>query len=65
MSPSNEKPRSGTARRLACAFAALGVIAFIAKLANGKIQDLTDFTDSLASAGGGALGCAAGGFALA
>jgi transglutaminase-like putative cysteine protease len=49
----------------ACAFAALGVITFIAKLAQGKLSTLTDFADALASAGGGAAGCAAGGFALA
>ncbi len=52
------------ATKAACAFAVLGSIAFVAKAAQGKLNSLTDFTDSVASAGGGIAGCAAGGFAL-
>ncbi len=48
----------------ACGFAVLGSIAFVCKAAQGKLNSFTDFTDSLASAGGAIAGCAAGGAAL-
>jgi transglutaminase-like putative cysteine protease len=48
----------------ACGFAVLGSIAFVCKAAQGKLNNFTDFTDALSSAGGAIAGCAAGGFAL-